>query len=307
MDEKVAEKAELALQQAKAKTARGKRILSKRQPQVVEDVKTASFIKGTTTSPLVQAVLADFYALKKPDAVFCQKRNSIHPFDGSTGEASVEYLLQKNNTTFGVCATHSKKRPNALTLIRNFDNRIMDMAELLVSKYIGLDKSSKAGCLVGSKPCFVVVGEQFEIDGRFRRVKSLLIDLFRGRQVESLDLQGLETCIVLSARGENEVLFRAYRIALKASGTATPTVQLTKMGPFIDFTIGRTRDPSDELWKTACRYPKEIVGGKRIKNVSHDNLGHKYGRVHTGKQDISTIQTRKVKALKKPRQKVEKN
>jgi ribosome production factor 2 len=298
MDEKISAKAEVALQNVKAKTARGKRALEKRLPQVVEGIKTAAFIRGTTTSPTVNAVLSDFFALKKPDAVLCQKRNKVHPFDGSAAEATLEFLIQKNNVSFAVCATHSKKRPHNLTLVRAFDNRFLDMVELRVNKYEPMEKSAKVGCLVGSKPCFLVIGEQFEMNDNFRRVKNLFIDLFRGREVDTLDLLGLESCIVLSARGDNEVLFRAYHIGLKASGSATPSVQLDKMGPSIDFALGRIREPSFELWRSACRYPKETTGGKRVKNISHDALGDQFGRVHVGKQDIESLQTRKVKALK---------
>jgi ribosome production factor 2 len=298
MDQKVVDKAEAALQKVTAKTARGKRVLQSRLPQITEDVKSACFIRGTTTSPAVNSVLTDLYLLKKPEAVFCQRRNKVHPFDGSAAEGLLEFLMQKNDTAMAVCATHSKKRPHNITIVRTFDGRILDMAELGVRKYEAIEGSAKSGSLVGSKPCFVVVGEQFEMDDRFKRVKSLLVDLYRGRVVETVDLIGLETCIVLTATGSDQVSLRVYRVSLKSSGTSTPSVHLSKLGPFIDFAIGRTRDPSPELWAASLRCPKEIVGGKKVKNVSRSKLGHKFGRVHVGKQEIETIQTRKTKALR---------
>lgn len=301
MDTKIADKAEAALQKVNAKTARGRRILQKRQPQVVEDIKTACFIRGTTTSPVSSAVLTDLFLLKKPDAVVCQRRNTVHPFDGSAAEGQLEFLMEKNGSAFAVCATHSKKRPHNITIVRSFDGRILDMAELMVRRYEAVQDSGKVGSLVGSKPAFVCIGEQFEMNDRFKCVKSLLVDLYRGRVVETVDLIGLESCIVLSAKGDDQVLMRVYKIALKASGSSIPTVQLVKMGPFIDFAIGRIREPSEDLWKAALRYPKEIAGGKKTKNITHSKLGHKFGRVHVGQQNIETIQTRKVKALRPPK------
>lgn len=38
---------------------------------------------------------------------------------------------------------------------------------------------------------------------------------------------------------------------------------------------------------------------KKTKNVAHDDMGDAFGRIHLGKQDISKLQTRKMKGLKK--------
>jgi ribosome production factor 2 len=39
--------------------------------------------------------------------------------------------------------------------------------------------------------------------------------------------------------------------------------------------------------------------GKKIKSVRRDNFGSKLGRLHMTKQDVNTLQTRKMKGLKK--------
>jgi hypothetical protein len=39
------------------------------------------------------------------------------------------------------------------------------------------------------QPCFAFVGEQFESDADFRLAKSMLLDLFRGRLVENINLK----------------------------------------------------------------------------------------------------------------------
>jgi ribosome production factor 2 len=43
----------------KAKTARGRRFLDNRESKVVENTKSAMFIKGTTTSRIVNEAMAD--------------------------------------------------------------------------------------------------------------------------------------------------------------------------------------------------------------------------------------------------------
>lgn len=50
--------------------------------------------------------------------------------------------------------------------------------------------------------------------------------------------------------------------------------------------------------KQACRKPKELKVTKK-KNISTDGLGTTHGRIHVGKQDVSNLQTRKMKGLKK--------
>jgi ribosome production factor 2 len=70
------------------------------------------------------------------------------------------------------------------------------------------------------------------------------------------------------------------------------------MGPSIDMKIGRTRFASDQLMKLALKMPKEL-DPKKIKNISTNALGETTGRIHMQKQDFDSLQSRKVKALKK--------
>lgn len=42
-----------------------------------------------------------------------------------------------------------------------------------------------------------------------------------------------------------------------------------------------------------------LLQPKKKKNVSHDAFGTKFGRVHMQKQDLSKLQTRKMKGLRK--------
>lgn len=82
------------------------------------------------------------------------------------------------------------------------------------------------------------------------------------------------------------------------------------MGPSFDFEIRRVRPLDQTLFKRATKEPKAlkvfifnfILQPKKIKNVSVHDLGDKMGRIHMVKQDLSKLQTRKMKGLKRARQ-----
>lgn len=52
--------------------------------------------------------------------------------------------------------------------------------------------------------------------------------------------------------------------------------------------------------KKLTNYPLTLQPKKK-KNISHDAFGTKFGRVHMQKQDLSKLQTRKLRGLKKRR------
>lgn len=75
-------------------------------------------------------------------------------------------------------------------------------------------------------------------------------------------------------------------------------INLFFLGPRVDFTLRRTKLPTEDLLRQSVRQPKELKVIKK-KNISRDGLGTTHGRIHVGKQDISKLQTRKMKGLKK--------
>ena len=75
-------------------------------------------------------------------------------------------------------------------------------------------------------------------------------DLFGGRDLTGIALQGIDHVISLSLVGER-VLWRTYSIAFKASDSKVPRVELSPMGPSLDLTIRRQHVPSTDLDKLA--------------------------------------------------------
>lgn len=57
-------------------------------------------------------------------------------------------------------------------------------------------------------------------------------------------------------------------------------------------------EPDEAVWKEALKKPKSSEE-KTKKNITMDVMGDKIGRIHLGKQDLSELQTRKMKGLKR--------
>lgn len=68
----------------------------------------------------------------------------------------------------------------------------------------------------------------------------------------------------------------------------------------MDFRVGRIHEPDEAMLKEALKKAK-TTEEKTKKNVSMDVMGDKIGRIHMGKQDLSDLQTRKMKGLKRGR------
>ena len=48
------------------------------------------------------------------------------------------------------------------------------------------------------------------------------------------------------------------RVTLKKSDSKVPEVELTEIGPHMNFVLRRTKLASDDLFKTACRKPLQL-------------------------------------------------
>lgn len=284
------------------KTARAKRALDDQGSKVVENAKKVLFLKGTSCTEVVSQAMQDLCSLKKPDAVFFGRRNNLHPFEMEKSENSIEFFSRKNDASLLVVGNHSKKRPQSLSFVRTFDHHVLDMVEFSILGFRSIFGIGGDLCGMGLKPAMMFQGEIFEQKRELKMIQNLFLDFFQGEHVSSLNLKGLESVICITGL-EDRIFFRVYRVNLKkATDSTSPRVELALMGPALDLKIGRVHFPSDDLMRQACRVPKELFV-KKVKNISRDSVGDQFGRVHVGKQEISKIQTRKVKALKSNRDK----
>eukprot|EP00879_Flechtneria_rotunda_P021146 GHRR01022278.1.p3 GENE.GHRR01022278.1~~GHRR01022278.1.p3 ORF type:complete len:158 (+),score=66.93 GHRR01022278.1:1234-1707(+) len=129
----------------------------------------------------------------------------------------------------------------------------------------------------------------------------MLLDMFRGQQVSSVNLAGLDRVLMAFAAGgsERSLLLRQYRIAFKKSGTKVPRVALAEMGPSIDCVLRRSRLPPVDLEKEALKQPK--ITKKKEKNVGTDMLDGRVGRIYMPRQQVDKVALSKMKGLKRER------
>ncbi|KAL3894684.1 MAG: hypothetical protein SGCHY_005136 [Lobulomycetales sp.] len=286
---------------SKAKTARGKRVLQSREAQTEEGAKTAVFLKTMRTSEKTGIALKDLFALKKPRAIMFNKRNDIHPF---TDHSSLSFFAEKNQASLFCIASHSKKRPDCITLCRTFDHQTIDMLEFTVLSAIPMEVFEASKPAVGVRPMIVFQGSLFET-GEFAKVKDFFLDFFRGEPTSEIDhVKGLQNTISISIDPETRVIhIRSYVVksiqkSKVSSGSPDMQVKLEECGPALKLQLQRREFCPDAVMKVATYIPKELKP-KKLKNVGVDVLGDRKGRIHMKPQNLDEIQTRKMKGLKK--------
>jgi len=297
--EEAEKKRKMATQDPKKKKGGQKkrvvRALEKREPKIVENIKKALFIRGAKSSQTINTLLRDLYMLKKPEALHLTRKNNILPFEDPS---TLEFLSRVNDASLFAFGSHSKKRPNNLVLGRMFDHHVLDLIELGVENFKSLDDFKVEASAVGNKPCFMFIGEEFEQKEEFQKFANIMIDIFRGSVVDSINLIGLEHVFVCASFA-NKLLFRTYRIRLKKSGSKVPRVELEEMGPSFDATIRRTRFASLDLLKEATRVPRQAKPPK-VKNIRTDEFATK-GTVRMERQELSELPGKRMKALRNKR------
>ncbi|KRX86894.1 Ribosome production factor 2 -like protein [Trichinella pseudospiralis] len=275
------------------KTQAGKRYLANRAPKLVENNKKTIFIRGPHTKKITEECLNNLYQLKKPDAVCLKRNNQFRPFEDET---PIEKFCKKYDASLFCFASDTKKRPNNLILGRTYDFNVLDMFEFAIESFASIYAFKNCYVPLSTKPCLVFHGEEFQNDLVYSRLKSLLIDFFRGPTVKKLRLQGFEYTLSFTVFND-QILMRAYKNLLKRSGSKIPLIKLKPAGPSMNLVLRRYKLASDDLFRLACKIPKSVIPRKK-KNIEHDVFGTKHGRVHMQRQDLGELKQRKMKALK---------
>lgn len=328
------------------------------EPKLVEDTKMTLLLKGTRAGPLSGQFLVGLvshahgtlssrtelrtrahtdgvlvhitlvcaqHQMQSPHAKMLNRKNpNALPFDDAS---SIEFLLEKNHCGLFAVASHSKKRPDNIVMVRScahlrnvararpdladldmfrvrcvvaqgrsFDGHILDMVEFHVEELKSVKEVSTASKRYASKPCLLFLGEPWETGPVFRPMRSLLLDFFRGDDVNSVQLSGLDHVIVCAAiDGKLHIL--PHAVQFRRSGTEVPRVHLEPMGPAVVMAIRRSQFPAPDLWALACKQPKEVVT-KKVKNVNLNEFGDRIGQIHVQRQELDEMQLRKRKAFK---------
>ncbi|KAJ7890659.1 Brix-domain-containing protein [Mycena olivaceomarginata] len=277
------------LRNIKPKNARSKRALDARLPKDIEDPRTTVFVRGTHTGQVLNDVMRDLMALKRPHAISFSKKNDIHPFDtASTSTASLEFWANKNDASMFVIGQTTKKRPNGLTLVG-------------VESFVSMADIKTPKSTPGHKPLMHFASDLFDTNPRFAQLKSMLIALFNGEVIDSICLAGLEYVISVSLGPSVPAPATMYPNLVKEEDLSSlPTIHLRSYTTRL--LASGTKIPA---WlKLALKTPKlkktdiEKGLGKKRKNIEVDEMGDLRGQIHVGKQDLGKLQTRKMKGLK---------
>jgi len=269
--------------------------LEVRKPKVTENTKKSLFLKGPKGSDVINNLLKDLAKLKRPDCLVLNKKNDIRPFENAV---PVETLSKQHDCSLFVYGSHSKKRPNNLVIGRTFDGQLLDMFELGVKKCQELSEFKNEKFSVGAKPLVLFMGEDFQMKSELQRLQNMLLDAFKGPQVDQMYSNGIEHAIVFTTV-EETVYMRVYRLKLeRIKNSRFPKVELIEIGPSVDMELRRTHVAPESYFQNACKKPKDAKP-KKVKNVREDKLGTTFGRIHMQSQNINKIQLRKMKGLKK--------
>jgi ribosome production factor 2 len=284
------------------KTQKGRRIMRKREPQLVEDPKTALIMRGNSSND-VMLFLRDLHTIRNPLSTLFSRKHPEHPFEDVS---RLESTCSKQGHNLFVFGSSSKKRPFRIIFGRLFDSRLLDMIEYNVKDYRQLNSfhASKREAVLGSKPLVIFQGAAFETNESLKRTKSLLLDFFGAAKPDKVLLSGIDQVIVCttfdtpppaagsSASEESDppVSVRRFRVLQQKSGSRLPRVELEEIGPRFTLTLDRQKGPDKDKWKQAIKVPKAVKPTK-VKNVAKDTMGKREGRVHLGRQDFDQIHT----------------
>ena len=171
-----------------AKTKAGRRILENRGAKIVENEKKLMLIRGRKVSEVVKGVFVELARMKGSEVVKLQRNNDFTPFE-SGGEEPIEHLCSRADASTFVLGSHSKKRPHNIIFGRTYDFQLLDMIEIGIIDYKGLQDFKGPAPQAGNKPCFVFAGHDFESRTEYGTLKSMLLDIFRGQNINAINLK----------------------------------------------------------------------------------------------------------------------
>ncbi|BGP46249.1 rRNA-binding ribosome biosynthesis protein rpf2 [Rhodotorula kratochvilovae] len=183
---------------AKPKNARSKRALDARAPQLVEkQAKTAIIARTTGISEKVKVALSELNQLKKPNSIAFSKANEVRPFEDP---ASLNFWSSKNDASLFLIGTHTKKRPHGLVWARCFAGEVMEMLEVGIEEVMAMSNFKGIKSTAGSVPLFHFTAAEpyanlWDSHPTFQQFKSILLDFFRGNELDGVSLKGLERVI----------------------------------------------------------------------------------------------------------------
>ena len=103
-----------------------------KEPPLNESAKGFLFARGTHCSETTKNVMKDLAKLKRHQSKPTTGKNDFHPLEDETG---IENLCRSKRAGLFAFGTENKKRPNNVVLGRTYDEHLLDMVEVGITKF----------------------------------------------------------------------------------------------------------------------------------------------------------------------------
>ena len=280
----------------KAKTHKGKVHLNSLLPKLIEDPKQCVYINTKSSSEIMRMVLNDLYLLRRDYSKKLNQKEEISNYQQSKND--IEYLFDKNNCWFFTYTTDKKKKSMNIVMGLLFNKVVLDVFEFEVVNYIPISYFKNNEIDSFMKPVLIFQGEIFESDPSYERLKKFFIDYFRLYNVEQPIISELRRVIVFSCDSDKIVKMRCYQVDGAIDEEHLNKIDLTEIGPSIDFKERSFDLAGIDQYNKAMRQPKALKE-KKEKNIEKNALGEKHGRIHMQKQNLNAMALRKYKKVAK--------
>lgn len=285
----------------KAKTHKGRLHIKRQLPKLKEDPKECVFINTNNSSEIMRLVLNQFYIMRKAFSKNLSKKNQVESAFNNSDD--VEYLCNKNNASLFMYTSDQKKKPMNLVMGNLFDKKLLDMFEFEVTNFIPLDyfKDVKLNFDENCKPVLVFLGEAFETDYVYDRLRKYFLDYFKQDEIKDVNISDLTRIIVFSLDEEKKLKIRNYQVDFINEYTLNK-LGLDEVGPSFDLVLRKDALASDENYKAACKQPKTI-NTKNQKNREKSMIETR-ARLYLPKQNLNAMSLKNYKKMLGKKRKV---
>ena len=267
----------------KAKTHRGRVHLEQYKPKIIEGPRGIMVTRGSKTSDQVSRFLEIFNVLFKSRTQKLNSRYDTRPFEDA---GLMLHLSDKHQCPLFLFGQSSKKHPSRIVIGRVFEREILDLLQLDILSFSG-ELAALNRIPTHQRPVFVAIGDRFETDEKFMRVRNLFHDLVRSDCAEKVHLiDSLHLVVVLTCLEDGTLVLKICEAKNK---------KLTDLELKIEMKLTESKLAEKEAFKIACRKPKE---NKKPKGLEKNTLGEQIGRVRVRQQDLKTLKLKKIKKLK---------
>lgn len=240
-------------------------------------------MKGKKSSETINQLLRELHAMRGTDMsqLLMKKTHDVSPLEDAS---MVERSCVKHDASLFMVGNHQKKRPHNLVMGRCFDGHVLDMFEVGVEDYKGCDQFA-APELLGKdlKPVLMFQGEPFDNSDRHKRLKNLLVDMFKMQDIQTVEISTLQRVLVFTCRDEASPIEVRHLECKEVSEHLVKrnAVPFREVGPYFAMRLRRDKMATTDLFKEACRKPKvaNVDKKKADKNKFTNELGETKGKV----------------------------